>query len=665
MGFLSPLALLALPLAAVPWILAWQGRRRGEPVRFSSLYLVERARERARRRPARSRWVVWLRCLVVLLLVLAAARPVGPGAGSPALHRPTRAVVAVDVSGSVRQRVEGRRAWAAVVAAADSLLAWAGPEDEVALAAVADGLVGWWEAPPATLRRRLAALEPTARASDWPAVLSALAGREEPGSETYLVTDGSSGGRGPDGRSYDVEPTVAERPRRVVRPVGTAVTPNRALTGARRTADGGVALAGRAWGPGAPEVAEAGRRVGGTLVERRPIALDGEAAGPTWAAPDTATFALAGADPLPEDDAWRVAPGLTDGTGYRVARWTPADEPPDPGPLFWEAAIEALGRPVTRHAALAALAQARPDLALLPLRRYGAGDAGLLAALAAGGARLVFVPECAEPACAPPAGWAGAGGPELPDVAAELPDPDRRTTLAPGPVGGAGGALPEILLDRAPVRGAWRPVGADAVGRRWDLASGAPAAWASGSALLWLVPLGPPVTRLAETPLFPIVVDRLLGAWDPRWSAGAGGVAAGAPLPVPAAGAVVTGPLGADDPATWTVPAGGAGPAAERPGLYRVAPSDVRDGAGAANFVAVNGDPAEGDPTPVPAADWSAWGTVAATDDAWRRAAFGRRRGPDLWPWVLALALTGLAAEAALRRAPTGAARGADADRPE
>src|SRR5512134_48841 len=123
MGFLHPLALLALPLALLPLWLEWRGLRTGRPIRFSSLYLVERARRTpAPRLPTRSRWVAILRALAIAALVAAAARPVGCGAGDPASHRPTRAVVAVDVSASTGQLHEGVAAWEAIRAAADSVL---------------------------------------------------------------------------------------------------------------------------------------------------------------------------------------------------------------------------------------------------------------------------------------------------------------------------------------------------------------------------------------------------------------------------------------------------------------------------------------------------------------------------------------------------------------
>ena len=196
-GFLQPLALLAFPLALLPLLLARRRRRRGEPERFSSLHLFDEAARRPAPRTGRNRRQLLLRILAIALLVLAAARPTGPGRGGASAHRPTRVVVAVDVSASVGQGDGERTAWASVRAWADSLLALTGPGDRVALAAVADGVVGWWTGEPTALRRRLSGLEPTARASDWPRVLAALEARAGDDTETYLLTDGSRGARPP------------------------------------------------------------------------------------------------------------------------------------------------------------------------------------------------------------------------------------------------------------------------------------------------------------------------------------------------------------------------------------------------------------------------------------------------------------------------------------
>ncbi|HUP01856.1 MAG TPA: VWA domain-containing protein [Gemmatimonadota bacterium] len=662
-GFLQPAMLLALPIALIPLVLAWRGRRTGETLRFSSLYLLERARRvPVRWMPTRSRWVLLIRVLILVLLVLAAARPVGPGGGDPAAHYPTRAVVAVDVSASAGQGVDGATAWEAIRGRADTLLSWTDGDDELALAAFADGLAGWWEGSPAALRSRLARLRPSARASDWPAAMTAVAGRIEEDTETYWLTDGARGARPPEGAA------AFQAGHHVVWAWRGPAGPNRSLTAAERVAPGTVALAGSAWGFGAPAAAVVGRRIGGRLVDLQPLALDGSAAPAVWAAGDTATFAFRDADRLPADDRLYVAaPG--GGESYRAARWAPPDAPPEPGGLFWEAALDAAspGAVVERVRSLDALVRARPDLALLPIRAYRPEEAALLAELAGGGTRLLFAPACADPACVPSGDWLPAAALPVPRLEWWLGDAGRQTVLLgrPRPDRGAGrgagsggensaagngvAAVPDHLLARAPVRGALETAGGPEPEWTWDLATGEPALWVSGAVALWLVPLGPPVTRLGTTPLFPLVADAALAAWDPRWRRGGGGVRPGEPLAIPATGASVTGPLHAGDAArTWEVAAGGAPPRPEEAGLYRIEP---RGAAGEPIYVAVNGDPAEGDLTPIPDAAWRMAGLRPIDGPGWREAAFPRRRGPELWPWALALALLCLATEAYLRRA--------------
>ena len=244
MGFLHPLALLALPLSLLPLWLEWRGLRTGRPIRFSSLYLLERARRtHVPRLPTRSRWVALLRAAAIALLVIAAARPLGCGSGDPASHRPTRAIVAVDVSASAGQVADGVTAWSRIRAAADSILAAASPEDRVALAAVADGIVGWWESPAPALRARLGELEPGDRPSDWPRALAALDSRISEDTEAYLLTDGSTGA---------VPPAPVEDARlpghRVVIVRGSPATGNRGLVSADWVGAGEVSLAGSAWG---------------------------------------------------------------------------------------------------------------------------------------------------------------------------------------------------------------------------------------------------------------------------------------------------------------------------------------------------------------------------------------------------------------------------------
>jgi hypothetical protein len=638
-GFLEPLALLGLPLALLPILLARWGRRRGEPRPFSSLHLFEEAERRPTPRTARSRRQVLLRVLAIALLVLAAARPIAPGRGGPAAHRPTRLVVAVDVSASVEQREGGQAAWGAVRAWADSILAMTGPGDRAALAAVADGIVGWWTGAPAGLRRRLAALEPSARASDWPATLAALDRRVEDGTESYLLTDGSRGAGPPEAAGPAGGPRKGYRALRVWEPAGG---PNRGLVGARWSSPERVELVGRAWGgDNGPEMV--GRRVGEGLTERALLPMDGSAGMAGWPVADSATFALAGSDALSSDDRLHVARGPAG--PYRAVRLVTPDDPPESGPLFWEAAIVTADREaaVGRVASVADMAANPPMLAILPIRPYRPDEAGALRSLTAAGTRLLFAPRCPDPACVPAGAWLAAPGPEVPAVEWRLGPPERRTSLA-GVPGAASAGVPEHLLARAPVRGALEARGGPEPEWTWDLLTGEPALWVRGPVAVWLVPLGPPATRLGATPVFPLVAEAALAAWDPHWEGG-GGSRVGEPAPIPPEGATVTGPLGEPEPTTWTVPAGGASPRLERPGLYRVE-------AGRTTFLAVQGDPAEGDLTPIDPRVWeSSWGAAPTPAADWEDALFPRRRGPELWPWVVLIALAALIAETWTRRA--------------
>ena len=647
MRFLAPYALLALPLALVPLWLAWRSQRSQAPTRFSSVYLVERARlEPTRHILTRSRWVEVLRALVIGLVIMAAARPVGPGAGGPESHFPTRLVVAVDVSASVGQRREGVTAWSAIQAWADSLLAMVGPDDEATLAAVADGIVGWWDGSPDALRRQLTTLAPMARASDWPRALSALAGRLEGSGEAYLLTDGAQGAGGSLTGEGGADPvgglSIGHRVVRTWRP-GPGV--NRGLVAAQPEASGDVALGARTWGREDAGSVVVGQLAGDQVVDGKPIPADGSFGAARWAVGDTATFALLGSDRLAADDRLYVARGGPRGV-YRVTRWVPPDEPPESGALFWEAALAAAPRApvVEQTASLADLVDRPPDLALLPLRSYRTDQTALLAELATTGTRLLFAPSCPDPACIPDGEWLPSSVLSAPALAWRLAPADRRARLAgePTPVQ-APVVVPDHLLARVPIRPAINiaPIASD---WRWELATGAPALWVKGSVAVWLVPFGPPVSRIGTTPVFALVADAVMATWDARWRTAGGSLRPGQSVQLGSSGGTVIGPLHVAPPARWEVPPGGAGPGLERVGLYRV-------DAERTSFVAVNGEPAEGDLALIDPEAWdAAWGAAPVSDEGWRRELFPLRRGPELRSWFLALALVGLALEAFLRR---------------
>lgn len=645
MTFLTPWALFAAPLALLPLWLAWRARRAASPALFSSLYLVEKAQHDERRRASsRSRWLQIVRAIIVLLVVVAAARPVGPGRGGPGQHDPTRAIVAVDVSGSVSQRLDdGGVAWERIRSAADTLLALASDDDSIVLAAFADEIVGWWEGPAPALRRQLAKLEPSARPSDWGAVVEALAHRTDNSTESYLFTDGAVGGGEPGQTRTPLEGY------RVIRVVGSASGVNRGLVGTERRSDGRVGLIARVWtadGVAAPVVA--GRWIGGRVSDPGALPADGAPSPTSWAAPDTATFALVGVDPLVLDDRWYEASPAGE-PAYRVGRWVPADDPGESGGLFWETALSAAAGEIeiVESSTLDGVLASDPALALLPLRRYRTAEVGLLEAAAARGTRLLFTPSCAAEACVPTGEWLPGTSLVTPSLTWSLAPATRRATLRArgGPEGDGPPAVPGHLLARAPIRPAIVTDGA-AAEWTWILDTGEPVLWVNGSVAVWLAPLGPPVTHLGTTPIFPRIASAVLDAWDPRWDEARAPRLTGTLWSGGASGATITGPLGATGEERKEVPPGAPPLRLEEPGLYHV----EREGS---SFLAVNAHPGEGDLRPLDTAAWERmWGVAPAPPSAWRDRIFPARRGPELRFWFLALALVGLAVEATLRSAP-------------
>lgn len=107
MGFLQPLALLALPAAGIPLLLHLWRRRTPPRVPFPAIRYIARTTEEHRRRlRLQHLLLLLLRTVVVLALVLAAARPVVRGrvAGAVA-HEPTALALVLDnslSSGAVR-----------------------------------------------------------------------------------------------------------------------------------------------------------------------------------------------------------------------------------------------------------------------------------------------------------------------------------------------------------------------------------------------------------------------------------------------------------------------------------------------------------------------------------------------------------------------------------
>src|SRR5437870_3981340 len=108
--FLHPLALVGLAAAAIPALLHLLERRVPPEVEFPPLrYLSEAERQNARRLKLRHLLLLLLRTALIVLLVLAAARPLFPTrASGGSLHEPTALAVILDNSPSSGLVVDGR-----------------------------------------------------------------------------------------------------------------------------------------------------------------------------------------------------------------------------------------------------------------------------------------------------------------------------------------------------------------------------------------------------------------------------------------------------------------------------------------------------------------------------------------------------------------------------
>ncbi|HEX8849533.1 MAG TPA: VWA domain-containing protein [Gemmatimonadaceae bacterium] len=191
MSFLSPFA-LALALAAiVPLLLHLRRRRVARTVEFpAARYLARATRDHERTLRARSSLLAVLRILLVLLLALAAARPLarfGAGHGRAAL------ALVVDNSMSSGAVVAGRSTLDDAKAAARAVLDASGAEDRLWLV-TADGSVVAGDA--ATLRGALDALRPLAGAGDLSAALRAAGslarGVRDAAPAVVVLTDGQA-----------------------------------------------------------------------------------------------------------------------------------------------------------------------------------------------------------------------------------------------------------------------------------------------------------------------------------------------------------------------------------------------------------------------------------------------------------------------------------------
>ena len=170
-AFLQPLALLGLAAAAIPALLHLLARRLPPLVPFPAVrYLTETERQHSRRLKLRNLWLLILRTLLIILIALAASRPIArvPIGGD---HEPTALGLIVDNSLSSGAIVDGRRVMDGLVDKAREVLNRTGGEDRVWLV-LGDGLPQQISLPDA--RQLLDTLSPWPVRLDIPAAVRSV-----------------------------------------------------------------------------------------------------------------------------------------------------------------------------------------------------------------------------------------------------------------------------------------------------------------------------------------------------------------------------------------------------------------------------------------------------------------------------------------------------------
>ena len=312
MTFLHPVALLGLAAAAIPALLHLLERRMPPEVEFPPLrYLSEAERQSARRLRLRHVLLLLLRTGLIVLIVLAAARPLVPAPAAAPLrsaagHQRTALVVILDNSVSSGAVADGRpvldrlraAARGSLVAAAASDRVWLVLADGVARAGTREALLATVDSAGVSPRR----LDLTAAVRDAARLVNA-----EPleGREVHVMSDLQRTALGPG------HAAVARGVRVLALAPSSEVPANRGVGGAR-VSDGAVAVSivGTPCArPAAVTLRVGGREVGrGLAAPGTTLTMSLPPGGPGWWVGEVALDA----DELRADDrrvfAWRVAP---------------------------------------------------------------------------------------------------------------------------------------------------------------------------------------------------------------------------------------------------------------------------------------------------------------------------------------------------------------------
>lgn len=205
--FLNPLILFALAAAAVPLVLHMLSRRRARRVEFSSLrFLRELERSSMTRLRLREILLLILRTALIILIVLAFARPASQGYVSPflasvsggATYAPASIVIAIDNSPSMLRHDENGELLKQAKDLARRITALATERDEISLVTLTNNSQS--DLPrashsPALVREAITKLSASPRSSHAGDAIrlaaSILTASHNANKELYVITDGT------------------------------------------------------------------------------------------------------------------------------------------------------------------------------------------------------------------------------------------------------------------------------------------------------------------------------------------------------------------------------------------------------------------------------------------------------------------------------------------
>lgn len=185
MIFLAPIMLAGLAFASAPIIIHLLNRRKFRTIEWAPMHYLKLTLRTNRRRLRLEQWILLaIRTLVILLLILAVARPLLAGSGAAgwlSLGDRTSRVILIDDSVSMGLQVDGESAFDRAISQAAALIESTGSQDSLTVATTSDlsnplqretvltGQIG------DELATQVRKLEPTATGSNWAATLAQLA----------------------------------------------------------------------------------------------------------------------------------------------------------------------------------------------------------------------------------------------------------------------------------------------------------------------------------------------------------------------------------------------------------------------------------------------------------------------------------------------------------